>query len=105
MHLLSRGLALLEDGVDGLVGRQAEAAEASRFLDESAGAASGVLVLTGEPGVGKTALARKLVAEASGRNFKAAWSWCWTASEAPPFWPWKQVARELDWSDMDWTDI
>ena len=102
---MSRGLALAEKGFDGLLGRDSEAAEVFRFLDEIGGGASRVLVLTGEPGIGKTALARELTAKAASRSFQTAWSWCWTASEAPPFWPWKQVARELGWTDVDWSDI
>ena len=65
---------------------------------------SQTLVVTGEPGVGKTALARQLMLEATDRGFQTAWSWCWTASEAPPFWPWRLVTQELGWSDVDWTE-
>ena len=105
MDLLSRALVLIEEGFEGLLGRKAEAAEASRFLEEIASGASGALVVTGEPGIGKTAFARQVAANAARRDFRTAWSWCWTATEAPPFWPWKQVARDLDWDDVHWTDI
>ena len=94
---------VLDPGSD-LVGRGPEIAEAAGFL-ERAGTGRSVLVITGEPGIGKTTLARRVVTEASGAGFRSAWAWCWAATEAPAFWPWKQVARELGWEGIDWSDV
>ena len=80
-------------------------AEAGRFLERVGAGHSGVLVITGEPGIGKTALASHLRDEASASGFHPAWAWCWAATEAPAFWPWKQVARELGWDGIDWSDV
>ena len=88
-----------------LLGRGAELAEASRFLEGVVAGRSGVLVITGEPGIGKTSLARRVVAEGTDSGFRSSWTWCWAATEAPPFWPWRQAARELKWTGVDWTDI
>lgn len=87
-----------------LIGREREWAKALELFGQVASGAR-ALVVTGEPGIGKTTLARRLVEEAEGRGFHAAWSWCWAAAEAPPFWPWRQVARELGWGDFEWADI
>ncbi len=55
----------------------------------------GLVLLTGEPGIGKTALAREFVEHASARG--AAWVWgsCWDGGGAPAYWPWVQVGRAL----------
>src|SRR5687768_10360169 len=88
-----------------LLGREGELAEASRFLETVAAGRSSVLVITGEPGIGKTALARHIASQASDSGFRGAWAWCWAETEAPAFWPWKQTARELGWNDIDWRDV
>lgn len=88
-----------------LIGRDPELAEADRFVERVAAGQAGVLVITGEPGIGKTTLARHVVSQASSAGFETAWAWCWAATEAPAFWPWKQIARELGWEGTDWSDV
>ncbi len=49
-----------------LFGRVGELQTLERLLEDARGSRSGVIVLRGEPGIGKTALLRQLVSEASG---------------------------------------
>ncbi len=78
-----------------LVGRADEvdrAAEAVRRLGEGHG---GLLLLTGDPGIGKTRLAEEVVARAEARGVRTAWATAWQHAGAPPLWPWSQVLRRL----------
>jgi DNA-binding SARP family transcriptional activator len=78
-----------------LVGRRAELAELERALDRSWGGRGGVVLVAGEPGVGKTRLATELVQRARVRGVPAAWGRCYEGEGAPAFWPWTQVLRML----------
>lgn len=56
---------------------------------------SALIVVTGDPGIGKTRLAEEFatVAEASGAAVH--WGRCWEGDGAPAFWPWIQILRTL----------
>jgi tetratricopeptide (TPR) repeat protein len=78
------------------VGRAPERAELQRLLDE-AGRGSGALVLIGgEPGVGKTRLAEQLVAEASGpgREMQAFVGHAYEMEGAPPYVPFVEIFEQ-----------
>ena len=51
------------------------------------------MLLTGEPGVGKTRLARAAAEHAGGTI--VSWGACRESEGAPPLWPWMQVLRHL----------
>ena len=75
------------------VGRDRDLHELATLMDAAA-AGHGVLVLvTGEPGIGKTRLVEELAAYAAGSGVRVLWSGCWRADEAPAFWPWVQLLR------------
>ena len=57
--------------------------------------AGGVVLLAGEAGMGKTALAAEAAAYAKARGAVAVWGTCWEGEGAPGFWPWIQVVRAL----------
>ncbi|NYJ33469.1 ATP-binding protein [Nocardiopsis aegyptia] len=79
-----------------LLGRVRELAElAARLSSARAGAGSTVLV-EGAAGIGKTALAHALVAEARDAGLRTAWGACLEGEGAPPYRPWIQVLRALD---------
>jgi len=63
--------------------------------DAAAGGAGGVVLLAGEAGMGKTALAAEAVSYAKGHGTAAVWGTCWEGDGAPGFWPWIQVTRTL----------
>ena len=53
------------------------------------------MLISGEPGIGKTRLADELAAEAAQRGAVVAWGAAWDGGGAPAYWPWIQVVRAL----------
>ena len=53
------------------------------------------LLFTGEPGIGKSALAEHVATAAAAQCAAIAWGRCWEAGGAPPYWPWIQIFRGL----------
>jgi AAA ATPase domain len=53
----------------------------------------GVVLVGGEPGIGKTRLVDCIAAEALACGAHPVWGRCWDAEGAPSFWPWIQVLR------------
>lgn len=78
-----------------LVGRTAELAALEHMLAQSRAGRSGVVLMAGEPGVGKTRLATELARRATDRGVAVAWGRCFEGDAAPAFWPWTQVLRAL----------
>ena len=64
----------------------------------------GLVLLVGEPGIGKTRLAEELAVDASARGLCVLWGRCWEGAGTQAFWPWIQVIRsyihEHDISDL-----
>ena len=75
------------------VGREAELVELHRGLDEAIAGRGALLLLVGEPGIGKTRLAEELVRRARSRGACVLVGRCWEAGGAPAFWPWVQSLR------------
>jgi DNA-binding CsgD family transcriptional regulator len=76
------------------VGRSAELGELRAALSEALGGSSRAVLVTGEPGIGKTALATRLTGEAEALGVPARWGRGSEREGAPAFWPWIQVIRE-----------
>ncbi|HLK72593.1 MAG TPA: AAA family ATPase [Streptosporangiaceae bacterium] len=74
-----------------LVGREAELTVLDALVGQTAAGAGGVVLLAGEPGVGKTHLARAGAGRAAGAQ--VSWGACRESEGAPPLWPWLQVLR------------
>jgi len=60
-------------------------------LDDAVAGHVQLVVLTGEPGIGKTSTAEQLAARAHG--VAVLWGRCWEQEGAPAFWPAVQVLR------------
>jgi DNA-binding CsgD family transcriptional regulator len=75
------------------VGREVELAALTADLDAAAAGRGGVVLLAGEPGIGKTRLAEELAAQASARGARVLWGRCWEGEGTPAFWPWVQLVR------------
>ena len=73
------------------VGRDREVAELLAGLEDAIGGWARLLLIAGEPGIGKTWLAEHLAGHAGRRGARVLWVRCWEAGGAPPFWPWTQV--------------
>jgi tetratricopeptide (TPR) repeat protein len=77
-----------------LVGRQRELGElATVFADADAGRGALVLI-RGEPGIGKSRLASAFV-ESTGSGVRSAWGRAWEVGGAPAYWPWIEAFRSL----------
>jgi hypothetical protein len=77
------------------VGRAGELDELRAALYE-AGEGRGLLVLlSGEPGIGKTRLMQEAAREAGERGWRVAAGRCWEEGGAPAYWPWIQAVRSL----------
>ncbi len=55
----------------------------------------GLAVVAGDPGIGKTRLVTELADRAEAAGHRVVWGRCWDSADAPPYWPWTQVIREL----------
>ncbi|MBV8986147.1 MAG: AAA family ATPase, partial [Acidimicrobiia bacterium] len=76
-----------------LLGRDAEVTNLRRTVDEALGGHGRVVLLAGEPGIGKTSLAVDCTAYADRRGARVLWGACWEGEGAPAFWPWIQALR------------
>jgi DNA-binding winged helix-turn-helix (wHTH) protein len=77
------------------VGREAVLGALRGALAAAAGGRLRVLLLAGEPGIGKTRTLAELAREAAGRGFRCAEGRCYEGEGAPAFWPWLQILRDL----------
>jgi hypothetical protein len=80
------------DGV-AFVGRDAERAWLSAALGSALGGQGQLVLVAGEPGIGKSRLARELSEEAQADGWQVLWGRSWEEDGAPSFWPWVQVVR------------
>jgi DNA-binding winged helix-turn-helix (wHTH) protein len=75
------------------VGRETELARLEDALEEAVAGRPGILMLVGDPGIGKTRVAEELVAHAVTRGARSLWGRCYEGEGAPAFWPWIQIIR------------
>ena len=75
------------------VGRQREMAELTAALDHALFGHGQLVMLVGEPGIGKTRTAQELASQAAARGAQVLWGWCYEEEGAPPYWPWVQPIR------------
>ena len=75
------------------VGREAELERLRTAADEAFAGRGSVVMLVGEPGIGKTRTARELETYGRMRGAVVAWGRSYEDAGAPPFWPWVQIAR------------
>ncbi|TCM38620.1 AfsR/SARP family transcriptional regulator [Kribbella sp. VKM Ac-2568] len=82
-------------GGDHLVGREEPLTRLAGLLVEATAGRGNVVLITGEPGIGKTGLARALTATAAAMGLNTGWGRCEETAGAPPFWPWSQALASL----------
>jgi predicted ATPase len=78
-----------------VVGRERELTVLEAAFADSVAGRGRLFLLTGEPGIGKTRLAREIAERAGARGALACWGRCWEAGGAPEYWPWVQILRSL----------
>jgi hypothetical protein len=90
--------ALEPAGADGdLVAREAHLGRLSERIT-ALEARGGAVVLTGEPGIGKTTLAEAAVGLARRAGIVTAWSRCPDADTSPAYWVWTQLLSGVEQS-------
>jgi hypothetical protein len=78
---------------DRFVGRSGELGVLRNALGEAAAGDAQLVLVAGEPGIGKTELAHAFAREARGDGALVLWGSAWEDGGAPPYWPWAQVLR------------
>ena len=81
-----------------LIGREPALAAASSVADDARRGAGQFLMISGEAGIGKTAMLAALIGQAgpvsqTGPAPLVLRGFCWEGDGAPPYWPWSQVLR------------
>jgi hypothetical protein len=85
-------LEALAGGV--FVGRDSELGEARGVLEDALGGQGRLLLLSGDPGIGKTRTAEQLATYARVRGARVYWGRCYETKGQPPYWPWSEAIRE-----------
>ena len=75
-----------------LIGREPALAAAGTVLGDALSGSGQFLMISGEAGIGKTALLAALIDQA-GPVPLVLRGFCWEGDGAPPYWPWSQVLR------------
>jgi len=75
-----------------LIGREPALAAAGSVLSEALSGSGQFLMISGEAGIGKTAMLAALIDQA-GPIPLVLRGLCWEGDGAPPYWPWSQVLR------------
>ena len=78
---------------EAFVGRSHELAVLSAALRQAATGDARLALISGEPGIGKTELARAFARAAADDGALVLWGSAWEDGGAPPYWPWVQVLR------------
>jgi tetratricopeptide (TPR) repeat protein len=75
------------------VGRERELATLSAGLDDVLARRGRLVLVVGEPGIGKTSTVERLAAAAAARGCEVAFGCGYEGDGAPAYWPWVQVIR------------
>jgi hypothetical protein len=78
---------------EAFVGRSGELAVLRAALRQAAAGDGRLVLVAGEPGIGKTGLARAFAQVAAADGALVLWGSAWEDGGAPPYWPWVQVLR------------
>ncbi|WP_370942395.1 AAA family ATPase [Amycolatopsis sp. cg5] len=91
-----------------LIGRDHPASVLRGEIGRAAESHGGLVLVTGEAGIGKTTLVTGAVEEARRLGALVLGGTCWDSGSAPAYWPWVQVIRALkravtpeEWSAID----
>ena len=75
------------------MGREPQLERLRAGFDDAMSGHGHILLLVGEPGIGKTRTAEELATYASMRGAQVLWGRCYEGEGAPAYWPWLQVIR------------
>ena len=80
---------------DAFVGRAAELDVLEAALARAGAGEGSVVLVGGEPGIGKSRLVDRFAASAREQGASVVWGQCWEAGGAPAFWPFVQAMRTI----------
>jgi hypothetical protein len=80
-------------GKEAFVGRRTEMAELVAALENALSCRGRLVLLVGEPGIGKTRTVQELAARAQASGWRILWGNCYEGEGTPPYWPWIQIIR------------
>jgi eukaryotic-like serine/threonine-protein kinase len=75
------------------VGREKEMDELRAGLEDALSGRGRLLMLVGEPGIGKTRTSEEFATYARLRSVQVLWGRCYEGEGAPAYWPWVQIIR------------
>jgi class 3 adenylate cyclase/tetratricopeptide (TPR) repeat protein len=78
-----------------VIARERELQLGTAALDRAQRDAGGMLLITGEPGIGKSRLAAELAGIAAGRGFAVLSGSCQSSGAASSYLPWQEISRTL----------
>jgi DNA-binding CsgD family transcriptional regulator len=85
-----------------IVGRSRELGVFRAAFSQMLGGRRQVMLISGEPGIGKTRCAEALADEAEDQGALVLWGRCHEEAGAPPYWAWVQILRAyVDASSLD----
>ncbi|WP_146167642.1 AAA family ATPase, partial [Micromonospora sp. MH33] len=87
---------------EAIIGREHPAALLRAEVDRVTASHGGLVLVAGEPGIGKTTLVSAAADEARRRGALVLGAACWDSDSAPGYWPWVQVLRRLGRRPDDW---
>lgn len=76
------------------VGREIEMGGLRAALDLADSGRGRLLLITGEPGIGKSRLMDEFSSAASKHDWRILLGRCWEGGGAPAYWPWMQVVQQ-----------
>jgi tetratricopeptide (TPR) repeat protein len=76
------------------VGREQELAVLCAALAAATGGQGRIVLLVGEPGIGKTRTMDEVARQAGAQGAEVLFGRCYEGDGAPPFWPWRQALRD-----------
>src|SRR5919107_3422206 len=76
---------------ESFVGRRRELERLRAHLARLAAGDGALVLVAGEPGIGKTRLALQAARAAEEAGIPVRWGRCWEEGAAPSFWPWWQI--------------
>ena len=94
-RILTHTVPVARPAETALFGREPELVRLTTLLDEALRGTGRVVTVVGEAGIGKTSLASAVRDQAAARRVPVVWARCPDLGQAPPFWLWTQVVREL----------
>ena len=79
------------------VGRSLPMRRLLAAADAAAAGEGSFVLVSGEPGIGKSRLVEQAAREAADRGLRVLWATCWEGDGVPALWPWTRLAPEFAW--------